>query len=177
MAAHAVWLAVDGPCPLRLGSRYESALSPKLPSARCTAHASSPRGVLNSPAIDSKRSCSVTSPCTSPYSSTTSARWLVDERKFSSSSIPVSDDISLTATLDIVRAISDGRGPRHATMLLGYAGWGPGQLEEEIAQNGWLHCAATESLIFDRSLDNKYDRALALLGINPAMLSMDAGHA
>ncbi|AOG08901.1 MULTISPECIES: YqgE/AlgH family protein [Rhizobium/Agrobacterium group] len=95
----------------------------------------------------------------------------------SDSSIPVSDDISLTATLDIVRAISDGRGPRHATMLLGYAGWGPGQLEEEIAQNGWLHCAATESLIFDRSLDNKYDRALALMGINPAMLSMEAGHA
>ncbi len=62
-------------------------------------------------------------------------------------------------------------------MLLGYAGWGPGQLEEEIAQNGWLHCAATESLIFDRSLDNKYDRALALMGINPAMLSMEAGHA
>ncbi|MBU2329468.1 MAG: YqgE/AlgH family protein, partial [Alphaproteobacteria bacterium] len=74
-------------------------------------------------------------------------------------------------------AISDGRGPRHATMLLGYAGWGPGQLEEEITQNGWLNCAATEDLIFDRCLENKYDRALALMGINPAMLSTDAGHA
>ncbi|QLF69673.1 YqgE/AlgH family protein [Peteryoungia desertarenae] len=95
----------------------------------------------------------------------------------SDSSIPVSDDISLTATLDIVRAISDGRGPRRATMLLGYAGWGPGQLESEIAANGWLNCPSTEELLFDRRLDSKYDRALSLMGINPAMLSMDAGHA
>ncbi|MBO3759169.1 YqgE/AlgH family protein [Ciceribacter sp. L1K23] len=95
----------------------------------------------------------------------------------SESSIPVSDDISLTATLDIVRAISDGRGPNRAVMLLGYAGWGPGQLEFEIANNGWLTCAATEDLIFDRSLDGKYERALALLGVHPAMLSTEAGHA
>jgi putative transcriptional regulator len=67
--------------------------------------------------------------------------------------------------------------PRHANIPPGYTGWGKGQLEEEIAQNGWLNCAATEDLIFDRCLDNKYDRALALMGINPAMLSMDVGHA
>lgn len=95
----------------------------------------------------------------------------------SDSSIPVSDDISLTATLDIVRAISAGRGPRRATMMLGYAGWGAGQLESEIAANGWLNCPASEELIFDRSLDSKYERALALMGVSPAMLSMDAGHA
>lgn len=95
----------------------------------------------------------------------------------SDSSIPVSDDISLTATLDIVRAISAGRGPRRATMMLGYAGWGAGQLESEIAANGWLNCPASEDLIFDRSLDSKYERALALMGVSPAMLSMDAGHA
>ncbi|BCH53526.1 YqgE/AlgH family protein [Agrobacterium vitis] len=95
----------------------------------------------------------------------------------SDSSIPVSDDISLTATLDIVRAISDGRGPARATMLLGYAGWGPGQLETEIANNGWLNCPASEDLIFDPVLDNKYDRALALIGISPATLSAEAGHA
>lgn len=95
----------------------------------------------------------------------------------SDSSIPVSDDISLTATLDIVRAISDGRGPRRATMLLGYAGWGPGQLEHEIANNGWLNCPATEDIIFDRALEGKYERALALMGVTPAMLSADAGHA
>ncbi|MBP1850290.1 YqgE/AlgH family protein [Rhizobium halophytocola] len=95
----------------------------------------------------------------------------------SDSSIPVSDDISLTATLDIVRAISDGHAPHRAVMLLGYAGWGPGQLEQEISNNGWLNCTAADELIFDRSLDDKYDRALALMGINPAMLSMEAGHA
>lgn len=95
----------------------------------------------------------------------------------SDSSIPVSDDISLTATLDIVRAISKGSGPKLATMLLGYAGWGAGQLEAEIGNNGWLNCPAKEELIFDRSLDDKYERALALMGINPAMLSPHAGHA
>lgn len=94
----------------------------------------------------------------------------------SDSSIPVSDDISLTATLDIVRAISKGSGPKRATMLLGYAGWGAGQLEAEIGNNGWLNCPAAEELIFDRSLDDKYERALALMGINPAMLSPHAGH-
>lgn len=93
------------------------------------------------------------------------------------SSIPVSDEISLTATLDIIRAISDGNGPRRATMLLGYAGWGPGQLESEIGANGWLNCAASDELIFDTSLEDKYDRALALMGVSPAMLSVDAGHA
>lgn len=93
------------------------------------------------------------------------------------SSIPVSEDICLTATLDILRAISDGGGPRRATMLLGYAGWAGGQLEAEIANNGWLHCAPSEELIFDRKLDDKYERALALMGISPAMLSNEAGHA
>lgn len=95
----------------------------------------------------------------------------------SESSIPVSDDISLTATLDIVRAIYDGRGPARATMMLGYAGWGAGQLEQEIAANSWLNCPASEELIFDRTLDGKYERALALLGVSPEMLSTEAGHA
>lgn len=95
----------------------------------------------------------------------------------SDSSIPVSDDICLTATLDIVRAISRGEGPVKATMLLGYAGWGPGRLEAEITQNGWLTCPAQEELIFSRNLDEKYDRALALMGVSPAMLSTDSGHA
>lgn len=95
----------------------------------------------------------------------------------SESSIPVSDDISLTSTLDIIRAICQGRGPSRATMLLGYAGWGPGQLEMEMSSNGWLNCPATEELIFDRALEGKYERALALMGISPEMLSSEAGHA
>lgn len=93
------------------------------------------------------------------------------------SSIPVSEDISLTSTLDIVRAISSGHGPEKATLLLGYAGWGPGQLESEISSNGWLNCPASEELIFDRKLDNKYERALGLMGVDPRMLSAEAGHA
>ena len=93
------------------------------------------------------------------------------------SSIPVTDEVSLTATLDIIRAISKGNGPKRATMMLGYAGWGPGQLETEIASNGWLTCPSADELIFDPSVDTKYERALALLGISPAALSSEAGHA
>lgn len=93
------------------------------------------------------------------------------------SSMPVSDEICLTATVDILRAISAGSGPRHALMALGYSGWGAGQLEHEIAENGWLTCPASMDLLFDPDLDRKYDRILASLGINPAHLSIDAGHA
>jgi putative transcriptional regulator len=92
------------------------------------------------------------------------------------SSIPVSEDICLTATVDIIRAMSRGKGPAKAALMLGYAGWGAGQIEAEIASNGWLSCPADEALIFETSLDDKYNRALALMGINPAMLSMQAGH-
>jgi putative transcriptional regulator len=95
----------------------------------------------------------------------------------SSSSIPISDEISLTATLDIIRAICNGHGPARATMLLGYAGWGPGQLELEISSNGWLNCPASDELIFGSSVDDKYERALASMGIAPEMLSSEAGHA
>lgn len=95
----------------------------------------------------------------------------------SESSIPVSDEISLTATLDILRAIAQGRGPRRATLLLGYAGWGAGQLEAEISNNGWLNCAPQDDIIFDPNVDTKYERALALMGVSPEMLSTEAGHA
>jgi putative transcriptional regulator len=93
------------------------------------------------------------------------------------SSLPVSEEICLTATVDILRAISAGRGPRHALMALGYSGWGAGQLESEIAENGWLTCPATSELLFDTDIDRKYDRILATLGIDLARLSSAAGHA
>lgn len=93
------------------------------------------------------------------------------------SSLPVSDDICLTATVDILRAMLTGRGPRHAIMALGYSGWGAGQLESEIAENGWLTCPATPELLFDPDIERKYDRILASIGIDPAHLSMTAGHA
>jgi putative transcriptional regulator len=93
------------------------------------------------------------------------------------SSMPVSEDVCLTATVDILRAISTGRGPRHALMALGYAGWGAGQLESEIAENGWLTCPANLDLLFDSDIDRKYDRILASIGIDLARLSQSAGHA
>lgn len=91
--------------------------------------------------------------------------------------MPIDEDIGLTATLDVLRAISHGRGPQRAFLALGYAGWGPGQLENEILSNGWLHCEADNELIFSKDCDRKYDRALAKIGIDPAFLSTTAGHA
>jgi putative transcriptional regulator len=91
--------------------------------------------------------------------------------------LKIEGGICLTATLEILRAISDGRGPDRALLALGYAGWGPGQLESEIQANGWLHSQADRSILFDPDIDNKYERALAKIGVEPAMLSSDAGHA
>lgn len=93
------------------------------------------------------------------------------------SSIPLSEDLCLSTTQDVIRAISAGRGPRHATLMLGYAGWRAGQIEHEIAQNAWLTCPASEAMIFDFDLETKYERAMALLGISPSMLSSEMGHA
>lgn len=91
--------------------------------------------------------------------------------------LPIDDGISLTATLDILKAIARGAGPKHAILALGYAGWAPGQLENEIQENGWLHCPADSDLIFGRDIGEKYDRALRKIGIDPGMLSNEAGHA
>ena len=93
------------------------------------------------------------------------------------STLPIDDDICLTATLDILKAIAGGNGPRSAVLALGYAGWAPGQLEMEIQANGWLHCEADPDLIFGESIETKYDLALRKLGIDPGMLSSEAGHA
>jgi putative transcriptional regulator len=86
-------------------------------------------------------------------------------------------DVCLTATLDILRAIAEGTGPSQAVLALGYAGWASGQLESEILANGWLTCPADAGLIFDPDFDRKYDRALAILGVDQGTLSSDAGHA
>jgi putative transcriptional regulator len=91
--------------------------------------------------------------------------------------LPIDEGICLTATVDILKAIAKGAGPKHAILALGYAGWAPGQLENEIQDNGWLHCAADPDLIFGGNVDEKYDRALHKIGIEPGMLSNEAGHA
>jgi putative transcriptional regulator len=94
-----------------------------------------------------------------------------------SATLPIAEGVCLTATLEILRAIADGRGPDQALLALGYAGWAPGQLEAEIQANGWLHSQANGGILFDDDVEAKYDRALATIGIEAAMLSMDAGHA
>lgn len=86
-------------------------------------------------------------------------------------------DVCLTATVEILRAIARGGGPSQALLALGYAGWAPGQLESEISNNGWLHVEADHELLFDPTLDGKYERAIAKLGFDPALLSATAGHA
>jgi putative transcriptional regulator len=91
--------------------------------------------------------------------------------------LPIAEGVCLTATLEILRAIAEGRGPDKALLALGYAGWAPGQLEAEIQANGWLHSQANGGILFDDDIDAKYDRALATIGIEAAMLSTDAGHA
>ena len=89
----------------------------------------------------------------------------------------IDEGICLTATVDILRAIAKGSGPKHAILALGYAGWAPGQLENEIQHNGWLHCDADPELIFGGDVDEKYASALRKIGINVGMLSNEAGHA
>jgi putative transcriptional regulator len=95
----------------------------------------------------------------------------------SEATLPVSEDVSLTATLDILRAMADGRGPQHAIFALGYAGWTAGQIEDEIRRNGWIHCDSDSELLFDAGLDAKWSFALRKLGIDASGLSAHAGHA
>ena len=93
------------------------------------------------------------------------------------STLPIDEGICLTATLDILKAIARGNGPASAILALGYAGWAPGQLESEIHANGWLNCDADADLVFGTRAELKYESALRKIGIDPAKLSSDAGHA
>ncbi|HEY8565529.1 MAG TPA: YqgE/AlgH family protein [Beijerinckiaceae bacterium] len=93
------------------------------------------------------------------------------------STLPIDDGVCLTATIDILRAIAKGEGPQEAVLALGYAGWSAGQLETEIQGNGWLNCPADPDLIFGTSVESRYDLALRRIGIDPALLSSEAGHA
>ncbi len=85
--------------------------------------------------------------------------------------------VGLTATMEVLKDIASGNGPRLNILALGYAGWGPGQLDAEIQANGWLSVPADDGLVFDPDLDNKWERALAKIGIDCSMLSGQAGHA
>lgn len=92
-------------------------------------------------------------------------------------SMPVKSGFSMTATLDILEDIAAGRGPAEAMLMLGYSGWGPGQLEDEISMNGWLTTDASPELVFQVADDEKWEAALATLGVDPLTLSASAGHA
>ena len=91
--------------------------------------------------------------------------------------IVVDDQFAVSGTIDTLKQIVQGHKPKHMVFALGYAGWGAGQLEKEIQDNGWLHCPADPDLIFGGDVEEKYQRALDKIGINLAMLSNDAGHA
>jgi len=93
------------------------------------------------------------------------------------STLPINESVCLTATVDILRDIAKGSGPNKALLALGYAGWAPGQLDDEIQANGWLNCPADPELVFDPAIDRKYHRALNRLGIDPIRLVNDSGHA
>ncbi|MEX2454198.1 MAG: YqgE/AlgH family protein [Rhodospirillaceae bacterium] len=89
----------------------------------------------------------------------------------------IDDNIALTATTDVLKDIADGDGPRNSLLALGYAGWGPGQLDAEIRANGWLSVDADDGLVFNRDPETIWQSALAKMGIDVSMLSGDAGHA
>jgi putative transcriptional regulator len=95
----------------------------------------------------------------------------------SGDSMLVDDRVALTASLDVLKAIADGGGPEQGLLALGYAGWGPGQLDREMQENAWLTAPATLDLLFDRNHDTKWRRAMAQLKVDPLLLSGTAGHA
>ena len=93
------------------------------------------------------------------------------------STLRVDGGFGLTSTLDVLEHISRGDGPAQSLLALGYAGWGPGQLEGELARNGWLTCDASPDIVFTGADGSKWGRALKLLGIDPLSLSAAAGRA
>jgi putative transcriptional regulator len=85
--------------------------------------------------------------------------------------------LEMTTSKDVLEAMSSGTGPKRVLVTLGYSGWGAGQLEDELSRNGWLTVDAQPEIIFDTPVEQRYDRALSLLGFDPLMLSQEAGHA
>lgn len=93
------------------------------------------------------------------------------------STLKINDHLALTSSRDIIEAIANNRGPDHSLITLGYAGWGPGQLEQEIINNTWLSCPAEEQIIFETPPEKRWQAAANLLGIDLQLLSHDHGHA
>lgn len=93
------------------------------------------------------------------------------------SSMPLTDGLAITTSRDILVAISEGRGPRHSLIALGYSGWSEGQLEQELLANAWLTTGAQHHILFETELEQRWDAATRLIGIDPNQLSEYAGHA
>ncbi|MDN5842355.1 MAG: YqgE/AlgH family protein [Alcaligenaceae bacterium] len=93
------------------------------------------------------------------------------------SSIVLGDDVALTTSRDVLQDVADGHGPAQILVTLGYAGWGSGQLEDELARNAWLNVVASNDILFNVSAEDRYDAALAQLGIKSSMLTSHSGHA
>jgi len=94
-----------------------------------------------------------------------------------SSSLSVTDDVAFTTSIDVLEAVASGGGPARMLVSIGYAGWSPGQLEEEISRNGWLTVGADVRVLFELPIEERYNAAIKLLGIDPLMLATEAGHA
>ncbi len=94
-----------------------------------------------------------------------------------SSSLTVTDDVAFTTSIDVLEAVASGAGPARMLVSIGYAGWSPGQLEEELSRNGWLTVGADAKVLFDLPIEERYTAAIKLLGIDPLMLATEAGHA
>lgn len=99
------------------------------------------------------------------------------EESVYSSTMSVPGGLEMTTSRDVLEAMSNGAGPKRVLVTLGYSGWGAGQLEEELGRNGWLTVGADPKIIFDTPIEQRYERAVSLLGIDPGMLSQEAGHA
>ncbi len=93
------------------------------------------------------------------------------------SSLIINDSVALTTSRDILEAIADDTGPQDNIIALGYAGWGPGQLEQEMAANTWLSCPAEEQIIFDTPIKDRWQAAADLIGVDLKLMSSDTGHA
>jgi len=94
-----------------------------------------------------------------------------------SSSLTVTDEVAFTTSIDVLEAVAKGDGPERMLVSIGYSGWSPGQLEDEIGRNGWLTVGASADILFDFPIEDRYVAAIKLLGIDPLMLASEAGHA
>lgn len=102
---------------------------------------------------------------------------LDDDAARFNSSLRIPGGLEMTTSKDVLEALANGAGPTKILVTLGYSGWGAGQLEEEMGRNTWINVEAEPEIIFNTPVEQRYDKALSLLGIDPAMLSADAGHA